>query len=642
MLISQTTLMMVTSSGTLVLSDRQTFLPITRAGAYAASPCALFFSKTIWSTVIMAVLNSNFTRFFLLIGLILILTACSNLEIPSIESVGDLQGQLSSAATSAPEIAEPASEESQPVEDSDAESPPPATEIPAPTASNTQEPSPAPENTATPTPESEPAATNPPEPTPLPASIRSETAEMVLVNEGEFEMGALSSQLIEACSGFLDQCDEGWFTPSEPIHEVQVDSFYVDVYEVTNDAYLQFINDVGEIETACDGQLCIGLDDSQIESDGEGLFIVDEAFLNHPVTGVTWYGAVSFCEWRDARLPSEAEWEMAASWDSETGSKYLYPWGNEYDGSAANSCDINCDVPHALSEFDDGSAALAPVGSYENGRSPAGAYDMAGNVWEWIYDWYDAGYYGQSPESNPSGPEEGDAKVVHGGSWFDTGNFAASAVRFPAPPAEFGDTIGFRCAVDALPAEVLAQVPEAETESDEATAEPTVEPTAEPTVEPTTEPTVEPTAEPTVEPTAEPTVEPTAEPTIEPTAEPTIEPTAEPTVEPTAEPTAVAGDGETPPAPISINCNLHPGIDRGSTYVVGACDWLAKIADKLGITYASLIAVNPQITDPNIIHRGQVLNLPARPGIPASDPPPSPQPPVPSGPPAPPGQSLGP
>ena len=103
----------------------------------------------------------------------------------------------------------------------------------------------------------------------------------------------------------------------------------------------------------------------------------------------------------------------------------------------------------------------------------------------------------------------------------------------------------------------------------------------------------------------------------------------------------MAGAGETPPAPISVNCDLYPGIDRGSTYVVGACDWLAKIANKLGITYANLIAVNPQITDPNIIHLGQVLNLPARPGIPASSPPPDPPPPV-SQPPAPPGQFLGP
>ncbi len=584
----------------------------------------------------MAVLNSNFTRFLLLIGLILILTACSDLEVPSIESIGDMQEQIASAATTASEIAEPAPEEAEPVEDSDVEPSPPATEIPAPTATNTQESSPTPEDTVTPTLESEPAATIPPEPTPLPASIRSETAEMVLVNEGEFEMGALSSQLMEECSGFLEECFESWFAPSEPIHDVQIDAFYVDVFEVTNDAYLQFINDIGEIETACDGQQCIGLDDSQIESDSGGLFIVDEEFLNHPVTGVTWYGAVSFCEWRDARLPSEAEWEMAASWDGETGTKYLYPWGDEYDGSTANSCDVNCDVPHAMSEFDDGSATLAAVGSYENGRSPAGAYDMAGNVWEWTYDWYDPDYYGQSPESNPSGPENGEDKVVHGGSWFDTGNFAASAIRFPAPPTEFGDSIGFRCVVDALPEEILAQVPEIATESAEATVEPTAEPIAEPTATPTAAPTTQPTAEPTAPPTATPTAAPTAAPTTKPTAEPTATPTAKPTVEPPAEPTEVAGDSETPPAPISVNCDLYPGIDNGSTYVVGSCEWLAKIANKLGVTYADLIAVNPQITDPNIIHQGQVINVPARPDMQASNPPPVSQPP------APPGQNLGP
>ncbi len=636
----------------------------------------------------MAVFNSNFRRFLLLTGLILVLTACSNLEIPSGESIDNLReqivavvtGEAASSDTVAEEpalAAEPADEAAQ---GAPAEPEAVDTEVPAPTATYTPEPTPVPEDTETPTSEPEPDPIVEADPTPLPVSIRSETADMLLINEGTFEMGALTSQLMEACGAFFETCDEGWFTSSEPIHNVVVDAFYVDIFEVTNEAFLDFINDVGEIEGACEGQECISLADSQIEAGDDGVFIVEDAFINHPVTGVTWYGADAFCTWRGARLPSEAEWEMAASWDAEASTKTLYPYGDEFDGALANTCDINCTEDYAGQDFDDGFAASSPVGSIEDGRSPSGAYDMAGNVWEWVGDWYDGAYYAQSEESNPVGPDDGEDKVVRGGSWVDTGNFSASTVRFPAPPAESGDSIGFRCVVTAISDEVLAmatdpEMEEAETEeaeetveaeeaeTEEATAEPaeeptveptleptveptlepTVEPTPEPTVEPTPEPTVEPTPEPTVEPTPEPTVEPTPEPTVEPTPEPTVEPTPEPTVEPTPEPTAVAsgGDDETPPAPISINCDLYPGIDQGSTYVVGACDWMVKIANKLGVTYQALLAANPQIENPNIIHPGQILNVPSRTAAPGPGPGTAPGPGARPRPPAPPGKNLG-
>ncbi len=601
----------------------------------------------------MAVLNSNFKRLLLLLFVGLLLVACSDLELPSIESLAD----PGSTATLPTDTTQATSETVSAVEEPATVTPPSPTEAISPTAEDIEEPTP--ENTVTPTPESLPSPTTPPEPTPLPVSIRSDTADMILVTGGQFEMGARGSQLLEECNAFREGCDEAWFSPSEPIHLVQIDPFYVDVYEVTNEAYVRFLNDLAEIDAACDGQSCFNASDSQIDSDAEGQFAVDEAFLDHPVTGSSWYGAGAFCAWRGARLPSEAEWELAASWDSETSTKFLYPWGDQFDGSIVNSCDVNCDQPQANSEYEDGYAITAPVGSYENGRSPSGAYDMAGNVWEWIADWYDPGYYGQSPDANPIGAETGEDKVVRGGSWFDTGNFTSAAIRFPAPPAETGDTIGFRCAQDAPPApEVLAQVPDSETEvTEEPTAEPTVEPspTPEPTVEPTIEPTatLEPTVEPTIEPTAtlEPTVEPTPvptetpEPTVEPTAEPTQtpEPTVEPTptTEPTAEATAVAEDEEAPVATTDADCERYPGIDNGSTYVVGACDWLARIANKLGISYAALLAANPQIDDPNIILRGQILNLPPREGVPVAPVPPPIRPPSPQPPQGPPGGSLG-
>lgn len=110
-----------------------------------------------------------------------------------------------------------------------------------------------------------------------------------------------------------------------------------------------------------------------------------------------------------------------------------------------NTCDSSCQQPQANQDFDDGFPAEAPVASFENGRSPSGAYDMGGNVWEWVADWYDSEYY-RAENIIPGGPEAGEDKVVRGGSWFDTGNFTAGSLRFPSPPTNTDESIGFRCA----------------------------------------------------------------------------------------------------------------------------------------------------------------------------------------------------
>ncbi len=574
----------------------------------------------------MAVLNSNLRRFLLIVSLLL--SACASLEsaandfvessgLQEIAGVADNSNEASDAASDTLEgesvqqvtptlsATEEQSEVVAPAEQASptAEDPPTATPEPSPTLEPTEEPSPTPEIT--------PTATVPPEPTPLPVSITSNTADMLLIMGGEFEMGAEASQLLEQCSLFHEGCEEAWFIASGPIHLVQLDPFYLDANEVTNDAFLEFLEGIEDVETGCDGQLCFNIDDSQIEADDEGQYAVEKSYFEHPVAGATWYGAASYCDWRDARLPTEAEWELAASWDNENSKKFLYPWGDEFDGSALNYCDINCEETQASSEIDDGFALTAPVGSYDNGRSPVGAYDMGGNVWEWVNDWYGDDYYGQSPEANPDGPEEGDSKVVRGGSWIDTGNFATTSVRFPAPPAESGNSIGFRCAIDAIPEEeVLAQAPEAESTEEDAE-----------------------------ETTAE-VAEETTEEVAEEVAEETTEEAAEEVADETTEEAATAEDSETASAPISINCDLNPGVDNGDTYVVGACDWLAKIATNLGVSYQALLAANPQITDPNLIYPGQVLNVPARTGTSSSspaagNPPGPPQPP--GSPPQPPG-----
>lgn len=267
---------------------------------------------------------------------------------------------------------------------------------------------------------------------------------MLLVSDGTFFMGASAESLQSECSAFRDGCQTSWFSASEPVHVVLLAPYYVDSQEVSNNAYTAFLN---ETENPCGTQLCLDIGESELLFD-QGDYRSPEDRGDHPVTGVTWYGAAAYCEWRGARLPSEAEWERAAAWDDATAVAFRYPWGDDFDGELVNFCDSSCEQPQANADFADGFAETAPVTGFAAGRSPVGAYNMAGNVWEWVSDWYDPDYYSQSTDSNPLGPESGVEKVVRGGSWFDTGNFMASAIRFPSAPDNADRTIGFRCAAD--------------------------------------------------------------------------------------------------------------------------------------------------------------------------------------------------
>lgn len=309
---------------------------------------------------------------------------------------------------------------------------PSATATPEPTATSTAT------YTSTPTP------TQTPSPTPYPAQVEVPGGTMILIPGGYFHMGADAAALAEECNKFRDGCQPDWFAASEPIHPVLLGRFYIDEHEVTTTAFVDFLNENGDI---CGNPACFKPEESQIAQQGNLFTAVDEVG-NQPVTGVTWYGAAAFCEWRSARLPTEAEWERAAAWDEESSTARRYPWGDEFEGRVLNFCDTSCDEPQANADYDDGYPGLAPVASFVAGRSPSGLFDMAGNVWEWVADWYDPSYYDKSVTSNPTGPDAGEEKVVRGGSWFDTGNFAASAIRFPSSPGNADRTIGFRCAAD--------------------------------------------------------------------------------------------------------------------------------------------------------------------------------------------------
>lgn len=274
-------------------------------------------------------------------------------------------------------------------------------------------------------------------------------ARMLLMPGGTFPMGGVAEDLLNECRQFRTGCQESWFLASEPEHLVEISPFYIDPYEITNTEFLEFLGFLSTHDSACFGMDCFDPEFSRIDADEDGTYFSSEAARIFPVLGVTWFGAASYCQWRGARLPTEAEWEMAASWDPETETKTRYPWGDVFDGDVVSFCDAKCQTEHANDAFDDGWIIEAPVGIFEEGVSPIGAYDMGGNLWEWVSDWYSPTYYLESPTVNPRGPTQGEQRVVRGGSWFDTGNFTSTLIRFPINPAGGSITIGFRCARDA-------------------------------------------------------------------------------------------------------------------------------------------------------------------------------------------------
>ena len=163
----------------------------------------------------------------------------------------------------------------------------------------------------------------------------------------------------------------------------------------------------------------------------------------HPVVQVSWYDADAFCEWAGGRLPTEAEWEYAARGPEGR----IYPWGDNFDGLKTNFCDVNCALDWAVEGVDDGYEQSAPADHYQAGVSWSGAQDMAGNVWEWVNDWYDEAFYQESPERNPQGPSSGDLRLVRGGSWVNEEFSLRSTVRDAVLPDTRGEDIGFRCVV---------------------------------------------------------------------------------------------------------------------------------------------------------------------------------------------------
>jgi formylglycine-generating enzyme required for sulfatase activity len=241
--------------------------------------------------------------------------------------------------------------------------------------------------------------------------IRSEDGVMMMyVPAGSFKMGIENYE-------------------SNPINTVYLDAFWIDKTEVTNVMYTKC-----EQADACEQP-------HTTTSYSRSYYYGDPQYNYYPVVYVDWNQANAYCAWVNARLPTEAEWEKAAR--GTDGHKY--PWGDAFDGTKANFCDVNCPLHWKEVDYNDGYPDTAPVASFINDLSPYGVFDMLGNVSEWVADWYTYPIKINISAENPQGLESWMNRVLRGGSWADL-NWVNLASRSEGKSYELFRA-GFRCAI---------------------------------------------------------------------------------------------------------------------------------------------------------------------------------------------------
>ena len=289
-------------------------------------------------------------------------------------------------------------------------------------------------------------------------SVGSLTVEQVLVPAGEFVRGsnrqddlAMRQQYGFPAPLFVDE---------HPQKKLHLDAFKIDTYEVTNKQFKTYILsakrmlpyawmsngyvisedqlkmlDVEKLRKMATDVFAVDVDAREMEKPALLAVMLEQQKMqdNFPITGVSWFAAKAFCEWRQARLPTEAEWEKAA----RGANGFEYPWGNDWDPKITNTGDDG--------EWEEG---MAPIGSYPKNKSPYGAYDMSGNAWEWVADWYEP-YAGSEYQTEAFGKHN---RVIRGGGG-GVGHYAISyffraATRQFAEPEMESEDVGFRCVND--------------------------------------------------------------------------------------------------------------------------------------------------------------------------------------------------
>jgi len=315
----------------------------------------------------------------------------------------------------------------------------------------------------------------------------SQYAIRVCADDGQTPPGMALVTECEYAMGCHVRTGENCISNELPVHDVYIDAFYMDIYEVTNQQYADALNwalgqggliqviggvvyKAGDSEPYCD--TTTSSTSSRINWYGSSFGVVGGK-EDHPMVMVSWYGAAAYSNWRSGmegrtpsydtgtwdcnfsadgyRLPTEAEWEKAAR-GGEHDPYYTYPWGNAIDDSQANFY-ISGD-PYETGNF----PWTTPVGYYDGGQTPPGVdmangyglYDMAGNVHEWCHDWYNSSYYSSSPTINPQGPPTGTRRILRGGSWAYVEEVLRCASRNNRNHPDFGNVYsGFRLALDA-------------------------------------------------------------------------------------------------------------------------------------------------------------------------------------------------
>jgi len=241
-----------------------------------------------------------------------------------------------------------------------------------------------------------------PESTPLAVSTKISPVDgmvMVEIPESHFNMGK----------------EDNILSDDTPRHRVYLDTYWIDQTDVTNEMFAKCVQA---------GQCAF-----DIQHAATDIHFSNPDYAKHPVVYVTWYQAVAYCQWAGRRLPSEAEWEKAAR--GKDGRSF--PWGKE-------------PVDSRLANYNNNTGDTTPVGGYPLGASPYGLLDMAGNVRQWVADWYSDLFYRNSPIQNPLGPGLGEKRVLRGGSFKDPANGVRVTVRFAHVPGSAGMNRGFRCA----------------------------------------------------------------------------------------------------------------------------------------------------------------------------------------------------
>ena len=246
-------------------------------------------------------------------------------------------------------------------------------------------------------------------------------ANMASVPAGWFRRG-MGDQELSAAYETMERLglerDPGFFQNAQPATQVWVDAYFIDKYEVSWGDFKEFVKEFGAVDAF----------PSWVSS--------FEGGNDYPVVGVTWTEASAYCKWAAKRLPTEAEWEKAARGDDGR----LFPWGDAVSNQDhANFC-------HSCPDVRD-SGRPASIDSFQQDRSPYGVYQLAGNVREWVSDWYQSDYYRRSAEKNPENTSPSEYRVTRGGDWASAVHFAMATSRGANQPNRRDNRVGFRCAL---------------------------------------------------------------------------------------------------------------------------------------------------------------------------------------------------